>query len=204
MGCNITDPDMLYYHLLLVQGGALIFSSLLPILMRQCYLASSPNTRSLFLGPLAVLLVHLVAGFGFALVSVGTLFHALGYYQQMKRSTDSVTVVPTPAGSVYWTNFFLLTITSLLFVVGSFDSSSAKWTLASVALLAYPALLAITLLLATVGVKTTKDEREGRTALLEYSAEQVSYAFERKWSYYRKAALGSMAAYWFGLVRLGW
>ncbi|PWN22744.1 hypothetical protein BCV69DRAFT_96227 [Microstroma glucosiphilum] len=190
-----------------IAGGALIFSTLLPILMRQCYLASSPNTRSFFLGPLAVVLVHLIGrmtGIGFALASVGLLFQALGSYQQMQRSSESLPVVPTPAGSVYWSNLLLSIITVLLFSVSTLESSGAKWTLASVALLAYPAFLSLALLLATAGVKTTKDERQGRTALLEYSAEQVSYAFERKWSYYRKAALGSMAAYWFGLVRLGW
>ena len=185
----------------------MLLSALIPILMRHGYQSASPNNRSVFLGTSATLLVHFVGrafGAGFALSSLGLIFLAFGSHQQMSRSSSSkIPIVPTPATSVYWSNFALVLFTLSTAAQGAFDPSSSRyWLISAIVSYAYPVYLAVYLLLAKAASHRPLNEHEARQELLNYSAEQISYAFERLWSYYRKAGLLSMGFYWFGLSRL--
>ncbi|CAO1615748.1 unnamed protein product [Sympodiomycopsis kandeliae] len=186
-------------------SAALVLSVLIPIILRQGYQASSPNNRSSLLGPISVVLLlslgHFI-GHGFAFASVGTLILTMGYYQTLPDSKKQpIPLVPTAAGSVYWVNLALVFFTLSAVVQGFFTAESKYGHAANLIVLGFPLYLPVLLTLATGGVKAPASTAQARRELLKYSAEQVSYAFERTWSYYRKAALVSMGFYWFGLHR---
>ncbi|CAO1629566.1 unnamed protein product [Parajaminaea phylloscopi] len=188
--------------------GSLQLSILVPVLMRQCYAAASPNTRSVWLGPAAVAAIHLLArfvGLGVSLATLGITFLALGSWSQLKSGgPEAVPVAPTPAGAVYWSNLLVVLASFSAGLLGVMSTSSSTWAIASRIYILYPVVLVIPLLALAKGAssKTTRDSREARKQLLEYSAESVSYSFERTWSYLRKIALVSASLYWFGISRL--
>lgn len=183
----------------------MVLSAALPALMHQCYSAASPNRRSALLSAAAILPLHYLgryAGTGFVFASAGATLLALGSYQQMRRSSIAQPVVPTPAASVYWSNLALSIFALSSFLTGVVGTEGRLWLPATLASFAYPVYLTVFLGLAVLQTQRPVDERDARQELLGYSAEQVSYAFERTWSYYRKAGLASLALYWYGLSRV--
>lgn len=189
-------------------AGALLLSVLVPVLLRQSYVAVSPNTRTILLGPLSVLAVHLfarVAGLGVSLCTVGVTVLTLGSLAQQKSGgPEAVPVVPTPASAVYWSNLLVVLVAFSFGLQAVFDTSSPRWEAVNQAYILYP--LAIVLPFISLGAlsteKSTVTSQQARKQLIQYNAEQVSYSFERTWSYHRKVALFSAFLYWFGLSRL--
>lgn len=187
-------------------AASLVLSVLVPVTLRQGYLASSPNHQSALLGPVTILVLQALGqaiGHGFAFATVGTASLALGMYQQAHspQSTQAIPLVPTPAGSIYWINLSVMILSLSAVAQGLFSKSGAYGQGATILFLLFPLYFAVFLLLAALGVKAPASDRQARAQLMTYSAEQVSYAFERTWSYYRKAALASMSFYWFGMHR---
>lgn len=188
-------------------AGALLLSVLAPVLLRQTYVATSPNTRSALLGIAAPVAVHAVAklvGLGFSLCAVGILLVTLGSIAQFKSGgPEAIPLVPTPAAGVYWSN---LAVVIVGFAAGSqayLDPLSTLWPLANTVYLFSPIVIAILLASASLTApRRASTANEARRQLLEYSAEEVSYTYERTWSYYRKAGLASASLYWYGLSRL--
>lgn len=188
--------------------GALQLSVLVPVLMRQSYLAASPNTRSIFLGLLATTGVHLFAqfvGLGVSLATLGLVLLALGSSAQLlSGGPETSPVIPTPARAVYWSNFLVVLVSFAVGLQGALSPWSSAWSIVAQVYIAYPVLLVLPLLfLARLSTaRTPRDPQEAHQELLKYSAEQVSYSFERTWSYYRKVALISAGFYWYGLNRI--
>lgn len=187
-------------------AAALVLSVVIPTVLRQGYVAASPNNRSSSLmGASATVILQSIGGglgYGFVFAGFGTLLLAMGLYQHLARRDETVPLVPTPAGSIYWINLSVVTFSLSAIAQGFFSIDGSQWQIAHIVFLTYPLVSAIFLVLGTGGVKVPANDAEARQELLKYSAEQVSYAFERTWSYYRKAALASMAFYWYGLHRL--
>lgn len=186
----------------------MLLSVLLPVLMRQGYVATSPNTRSALLGPLAVVGVHLLAravGSGAALCSLGSLLVTLGSLAQSRSGgPERIPLAPTPASGVYFSNLCVVLLGGAALLQGILSPSSPSWSTANTLYLLSPLLLATLLTLATLlGPRRATTASEARKQLMEYGAEEVAYTYERTWSYYRKVGLASAALYWYGLSRLG-
>lgn len=185
-----------------------MLSATIPLLLRQSYLSASPNTRSPFLGPFAVLVIHSLArfvGLGVVYSTLGLVFLALGSWGEMQSSgPETMPVVPVPAGAVYWSNLATVITAALAGLQAVFSPDGSNWTTTVSYYITFPlTLLPVLLFLASyASIAPPKDVVEARNELVKYNAEQVSYSFERTWSYFRKAALASAGLYWYGLSRV--
>lgn len=187
-------------------AAALVLSVVIPTVLRLGYLAVSPNNRSSsLLGASAMVTLQSVGegiGHGFVFAGFGTGLLAMGLYQHLARQDERIPLVPTSAVSIYWINLSVVILSLSAVAQGFFSVDANQWQIANIVFLLFPLVSAALLVLAIGGAKAPTNDAEARKELLKYSAEQVSYAFERTWSYYRKAAMASMALYWYGLHRV--